>query len=213
MKKTLIKIFTYSYLYIYRDESEQGFLTTINSNCISLNGAITARIFQIISSLARREHSKGWLRNREFGPKSNRHDTPPTFPIDLRPEVLPPSSSTLSLPLSNPREKENQAFVRTFLGHHQPPYQPFTLRSPSLSVTSRLPLRGKTEEPMKRPPRAWDTYATRRSRSAHVPPRESDISVWFRWREFFFFSWEMILVGWGRNSRFVTIIEYSEEQT
>lgn len=36
----------------------------------------------------RSEHGKGWLRNREFEPKSNRHDTPPTFPIDLWPEVL-----------------------------------------------------------------------------------------------------------------------------
>lgn len=111
----------------------------------------------------------------------------PSLSICGRRFYHPPRRPSPSLVLSNPREKENQAFVRTFLGHHQPPYQPFTLRSPSLSVTSRLPLRGKTEEPMKRPPWAWDTYATRRSRSAHVPPRESDISVWFRWREFFFF--------------------------
>lgn len=131
MKKTLIKIFTYSYLYIYRDESEQGFLTTINSNCISLNGAITARIFQIISSLARREHSKGWLRNREFGPKSNRHDTPPTFPIDLRPEVLPPSSSTLSLSRSLESSREGKSGFRANVS--RPPPTSLSTVHPSLA--------------------------------------------------------------------------------
>lgn len=142
------------------------------------------------------------LRNREFGPKSNRHDTPPTFPIDLRPEVLPPSSSALSLSLhhpalSSPREKENQAFVRTFLGHLSTPpapYQPFLpWRSPFVPVGNpRLPLRGgKTEEPMKR---AWDTYARWCDRER---------ARFSSWKWYWCLMVGGIYIGWEFFSRFV----------
>lgn len=113
----------------------------------------------------RSEHGKGWLRNREFEPKSNRHDTPPTFPIDLWPEVLrvlrPPQPRRPFLLLFHPalyarvlarrKAKRVEAFVRTFLGHLYSalhPYQPFTLRP--LSFT---PYRLCSVYPFERKPR------------------------------------------------------------
>lgn len=112
----------------------------------------------------RSEHGKGWLRNREFEPKSNRHDTPPTFPIDLWPEVLrvlrPPQPrrpfllfhpAPYARVLARRKAKRVEAFVRTFLDHlHSAlhPYQPFTLRP--LSFT---PYRLCSVYPFERKPR------------------------------------------------------------
>lgn len=91
----------------------------------------------------RSQQSKGWLRNREFGSKSNRHDTPPTF-LSICGRRFYASSTLRKLvdplhPLavrSSPREKEKQAgkaFVRTFLGHLLPLHRAYH-RYPSLHL-------------------------------------------------------------------------------
>lgn len=112
--------------------------------------------------------------------------------------------------LSNPREKENQAFVRTFLGHLSttsslstvPSRSPF-VRRPCRSIgnlpCSVYPFEGKRRS-------QWSVLHERETPTrddgvieerARFTPRESDISAWFRWIIGIYVGCGVVFIGWG----------------